>query len=111
METWLSSVAGLISPSFPCQVFFVESVCEDPDVIAENIVVSRSLELQPCFFFCSFFHPHLPSALFFFFFAQQVKLGSPDYTDCNTEQAVEDFMKRIKCYENSYQPLDEVLDR
>ncbi|XP_060714541.1 6-phosphofructo-2-kinase/fructose-2,6-bisphosphatase 4a isoform X2 [Tachysurus vachellii] len=61
------------------KVFFVESVCEDPDVIAENIV--------------------------------QVKLGSPDYTDCNTEQAVEDFMKRIKCYENSYQPLDEDLDR
>ncbi|XP_030632311.1 6-phosphofructo-2-kinase/fructose-2,6-bisphosphatase 4a isoform X6 [Chanos chanos] len=61
------------------KVFFVESVCEDPDVIAENIV--------------------------------QVKLGSPDYTHCNTEEAVEDFMKRIKCYENSYQTLDEVLDR
>ncbi|XP_026885641.1 6-phosphofructo-2-kinase/fructose-2,6-bisphosphatase 4-like isoform X6 [Electrophorus electricus] len=61
------------------KVFFVESVCEDPDVIAENIV--------------------------------QVKLGSPDYRHCNTEQAVEDFMKRIKCYENSYEPLDEVLDR
>ncbi|KAI5093702.1 6-phosphofructo-2-kinase/fructose-2,6-bisphosphatase 4a isoform X2 [Silurus meridionalis] len=61
------------------KVFFVESVCEDPDVIAENIV--------------------------------QVKLGSPDYIDCNTEQAVEDFVKRIKCYENTYQPLDEVLDR
>jgi hypothetical protein len=42
---------------------------------------------------------------------QQVKLGSPDYIDCNTEEVVEDFMKRIKCYENSYQPLDEVLDR
>lgn len=42
---------------------------------------------------------------------QQVKLGSPDYIDCNTEEAVEDFMKRIKCYENSYQPLDEVLDK
>uniref|UniRef100_A0A3B3QX86 6-phosphofructo-2-kinase/fructose-2,6-bisphosphatase 4-like n=1 Tax=Paramormyrops kingsleyae TaxID=1676925 RepID=A0A3B3QX86_9TELE len=61
------------------KVFFVESVCEDPDVIAENIV--------------------------------QVKLCSPDYVDCNTEEAVDDFMKRIKCYENSYQPLDEVLDR
>uniref|UniRef100_A0A4W4E7K3 6-phosphofructo-2-kinase domain-containing protein n=1 Tax=Electrophorus electricus TaxID=8005 RepID=A0A4W4E7K3_ELEEL len=43
--------------------------------------------------------------------SQQVKLGSPDYRHCNTEQAVEDFMKRIKCYENSYEPLDEVLDR
>uniref|UniRef100_A0A8C1B222 6-phosphofructo-2-kinase/fructose-2,6-biphosphatase 4a n=1 Tax=Cyprinus carpio carpio TaxID=630221 RepID=A0A8C1B222_CYPCA len=61
------------------KVFFVESVCEDPDVIAENIV--------------------------------QVKLGCPDYTHCNTEDAVADFMKRIKCYENSYQPLDEELDR
>uniref|UniRef100_A0A673I0W0 6-phosphofructo-2-kinase/fructose-2,6-bisphosphatase 4-like n=1 Tax=Sinocyclocheilus rhinocerous TaxID=307959 RepID=A0A673I0W0_9TELE len=61
------------------KVFFVESVCEDPKVIAENIV--------------------------------QVKLGSPDYTDRNTEEAIQDFMKRIKCYENSYQPLDENLDR
>uniref|UniRef100_A0A673ZUS9 6-phosphofructo-2-kinase/fructose-2,6-biphosphatase 4b n=1 Tax=Salmo trutta TaxID=8032 RepID=A0A673ZUS9_SALTR len=61
------------------KVFFVESVCEDPDVIAENIV--------------------------------QVKLGSPDYIDCNTEEVIEDFMKRIKCYENSYQPLDDVLDK
>uniref|UniRef100_A0AAQ4QML6 6-phosphofructo-2-kinase/fructose-2,6-biphosphatase 4b n=1 Tax=Gasterosteus aculeatus aculeatus TaxID=481459 RepID=A0AAQ4QML6_GASAC len=61
------------------KVFFVESVCEDPDVIAQNIV--------------------------------QVKLDSPDYLHCNTEEAVEDFMKRIKCYESSYQPLDEVLDR
>uniref|UniRef100_A0A4W4FA05 6-phosphofructo-2-kinase domain-containing protein n=1 Tax=Electrophorus electricus TaxID=8005 RepID=A0A4W4FA05_ELEEL len=41
----------------------------------------------------------------------QVKLGSPDYIDCNTEEAIQDFMKRIKCYENSYQPLDEVLDK
>ncbi len=40
-----------------------------------------------------------------------MKLGSPDYTDCNTEEAIQDFMKRIKCYENSYQPLDENLDR
>uniref|UniRef100_A0A8C6TZH5 6-phosphofructo-2-kinase/fructose-2,6-biphosphatase 4a n=1 Tax=Neogobius melanostomus TaxID=47308 RepID=A0A8C6TZH5_9GOBI len=61
------------------KVFFVESVCEDPDVIQANIV--------------------------------QVKLGSPDYTNCNSDEAVEDFMKRIKCYENSYETLDEVLDR
>ncbi|KAM9800306.1 6-phosphofructo-2-kinase/fructose-2,6-bisphosphatase 4b isoform 3-T3 [Syngnathus typhle] len=61
------------------KVFFVESVCEDPDVIAQNIV--------------------------------QVKLGNPDYIHCDTQEAIEDFMKRIKCYESSYQPLDEVLDR
>ncbi|KAF3856416.1 hypothetical protein F7725_017139 [Dissostichus mawsoni] len=41
---------------------------------------------------------------------KQVKLDSPDYIHCNTEEAIEDFMKRIKCYESSYQPLDEVLD-
>lgn len=40
-----------------------------------------------------------------------MKLGSPDYTDRNTEEAIQDFMKRIKCYETSYQPLDENLDR
>ncbi|XP_055019088.1 6-phosphofructo-2-kinase/fructose-2,6-bisphosphatase 4-like isoform X1 [Boleophthalmus pectinirostris] len=61
------------------KVFFVESVCEDPDVIAENIV--------------------------------QVKLDSPDYIHTNSEEAIEDFMKRIKCYESSYQPLDETLDK
>ncbi|KAK6473835.1 6-phosphofructo-2-kinase/fructose-2,6-bisphosphatase 4 isoform X1 [Huso huso] len=61
------------------KVFFVESVCDDPEVIASNIV--------------------------------QVKLGSPDYTDRNTDEAVEDFMKRIKCYENSYETLDEIKDR
>uniref|UniRef100_A0A8C8DVT4 6-phosphofructo-2-kinase/fructose-2,6-biphosphatase 4a n=1 Tax=Oryzias sinensis TaxID=183150 RepID=A0A8C8DVT4_9TELE len=42
---------------------------------------------------------------------KQVKLCSPDYTNCNTDEAVEDFMQRIKCYENSYETLDEVLDR
>ncbi|XP_053539852.1 6-phosphofructo-2-kinase/fructose-2,6-bisphosphatase 4b [Ictalurus punctatus] len=61
------------------KVFFVESVCDDPEVIAQNIV--------------------------------QVKLNSPDYIDCNTEEAVQDFMERIRCYENLYEPLDEVLDR
>ncbi|XP_013864525.1 6-phosphofructo-2-kinase/fructose-2,6-bisphosphatase 4b isoform X1 [Austrofundulus limnaeus] len=60
------------------KVFFVESVCEDPDVIAQNIV--------------------------------QVKLGNPDYVHCSSDEAIADFMKRIKCYESSYQPLDEDLD-
>uniref|UniRef100_A0A3Q3NNG0 6-phosphofructo-2-kinase/fructose-2,6-biphosphatase 4b n=1 Tax=Mastacembelus armatus TaxID=205130 RepID=A0A3Q3NNG0_9TELE len=61
------------------KVFFVESVCDDTDVIAQNIV--------------------------------QVKLGSPDYIHCDTQEAIEDFMERIKCYESSYQSLDEALDR
>ncbi|XP_057343999.1 6-phosphofructo-2-kinase/fructose-2,6-bisphosphatase 4 isoform X2 [Manis pentadactyla] len=41
----------------------------------------------------------------------QVKLGSPDYVDRDSEEAAEDFMRRIECYENSYESLDEDLDR
>ncbi|XP_019811277.1 6-phosphofructo-2-kinase/fructose-2,6-bisphosphatase 1 isoform X2 [Bos indicus] len=60
------------------KVFFIESICNDPDVIAENI--------------------------------RQVKLGSPDYIDCDREKVLEDFLKRIECYEVNYQPLDDELD-
>uniref|UniRef100_A0A5F9C2K8 6-phosphofructo-2-kinase/fructose-2,6-biphosphatase 1 n=2 Tax=Oryctolagus cuniculus TaxID=9986 RepID=A0A5F9C2K8_RABIT len=60
------------------KVFFIESICNDPGVIAENI--------------------------------KQVKLGSPDYIDCDREKVLEDFLKRIECYEVNYQPLDEELD-
>ncbi|XP_074008634.1 6-phosphofructo-2-kinase/fructose-2,6-bisphosphatase 4 isoform X7 [Numenius arquata] len=41
----------------------------------------------------------------------QVKLGSPDYVDCSNDEATEDFMKRIECYKNSYETLDETLDK
>jgi len=120
-------------------VFFVESLCEDPKVIAENIVVRQWLNTDKWFkvvkflwflisdwmilyFIISSICPQYISSFFiklsqhsFLFFLcvweQQVKLGSPDYTDRNTEEAIQDFMKRIKCYENSYQPLDENLDR
>lgn len=40
------------------------------------------------------------------FLLQEVKLSSPDYRDCNSTDAMEDFMKRINCYQASYQPLD-----
>ncbi|KAM9577525.1 LOW QUALITY PROTEIN: 6-phosphofructo-2-kinase/fructose-2,6-bisphosphatase 1 [Trichechus inunguis] len=59
------------------KVFFIESICNDPGIIAENI--------------------------------KQVKLGSPDYIDCDWEKVLEDFLKRIECF--NYQPLDEELDR
>ncbi|KAI1234378.1 hypothetical protein IHE44_0003423 [Lamprotornis superbus] len=42
---------------------------------------------------------------------KQVKLGSPDYVDCSNDEATEDFMKRIECYKNSYETLDETLDK
>uniref|UniRef100_A0A670K293 6-phosphofructo-2-kinase/fructose-2,6-biphosphatase 1 n=1 Tax=Podarcis muralis TaxID=64176 RepID=A0A670K293_PODMU len=41
----------------------------------------------------------------------QVKLTSPDYKDCNRDEVVEDFLKRIECYQKTYQPLDDDLDR
>uniref|UniRef100_A0A3P9I4Z3 6-phosphofructo-2-kinase domain-containing protein n=1 Tax=Oryzias latipes TaxID=8090 RepID=A0A3P9I4Z3_ORYLA len=61
------------------KVFFVESICDDPEIIAENI--------------------------------KQVKLTSPDYTDCDKEEALVDFLKRIECYQQTYIPLDDDTDR
>uniref|UniRef100_A0AAY4C6D3 6-phosphofructo-2-kinase domain-containing protein n=1 Tax=Denticeps clupeoides TaxID=299321 RepID=A0AAY4C6D3_9TELE len=61
------------------KVFFVESVCDDPDIIEQNIM--------------------------------QVKLSSPDYENCDKEEALEDFLKRIECYKMTYVPLDEEKDR
>ncbi|XP_013887639.1 6-phosphofructo-2-kinase/fructose-2,6-bisphosphatase [Austrofundulus limnaeus] len=61
------------------KVFFVESICDDADIIAENI--------------------------------KQVKLTSPDYENCDKEEAVADFLKRIECYQLSYVPLDDNKDR
>ncbi|XP_075434531.1 6-phosphofructo-2-kinase/fructose-2,6-bisphosphatase 1 isoform X1 [Ascaphus truei] len=60
------------------KVFFIESICDDPDIIAENIM--------------------------------QVKLSSPDYKDCDREKVVEDFLKRIECYQMYYEPLNDDLD-
>ncbi|XP_044135959.1 6-phosphofructo-2-kinase/fructose-2,6-bisphosphatase 3 isoform X3 [Bufo gargarizans] len=56
------------------KVFFIESVCDDPSVIASNVM--------------------------------EVKLSSPDYKGCSSKEALDDFMKRINCYKNMYEPLD-----
>ncbi|XP_030623852.1 6-phosphofructo-2-kinase/fructose-2,6-bisphosphatase 1 isoform X1 [Chanos chanos] len=61
------------------KVFFIESICDDPEIIEANIM--------------------------------QVKLSSPDYENCDKEEALEDFLKRIECYRSSYVPLDEEKDR
>lgn len=42
---------------------------------------------------------------------QQVKLSSPDYVDCDKDEAVTDFLKRIDCYKLTYVPLDDDKDR
>ena len=60
-------------------VFYVESVCNDPEIIKHNI--------------------------------QEVKLHGPDYKEQAGEtEALDDFLKRIKHYEDSYEPLDENTD-
>ncbi|KAJ6666269.1 hypothetical protein lerEdw1_000541 [Lerista edwardsae] len=68
VKQYLSEEGGQIA------VFFIESICNDPNVVATNIM--------------------------------EVKLSSPDYKDCDSCDAMEDFMKRISCYQSSYQPLD-----
>lgn len=37
----------------------------------------------------------------------EVKVSSPDYTNMNTEDAMDDFRLRIEHYQDKYQPLDE----
>ncbi|KAG2231406.1 hypothetical protein INT48_003644 [Thamnidium elegans] len=57
------------------QVLFIESVCDDDDVILCNI--------------------------------KDVKLSSPDYSERDPDEATEDFMKRIKHYEETYETVTE----
>lgn len=57
------------------QVLFIESVCEDKDIILSNI--------------------------------KDVKLSSPDYCNRDPNAATEDFMKRIKHYEEIYETVTE----
>ncbi|XP_027000371.1 6-phosphofructo-2-kinase/fructose-2,6-bisphosphatase 1 isoform X4 [Tachysurus fulvidraco] len=61
------------------KVFFIESICDDPDIIEANIM--------------------------------EVKLSSPDYENCDKEEMVEDFLKRIECYKMTYISIDEEKDR
>ena len=41
-----------------------------------------------------------------FLSGQEVKVSCPDYQDCNKNDAMLDFQKRIECYKAAYQPLD-----
>lgn len=61
-------------------VFYVESVCNDESIVSNNI--------------------------------NDVKLNGPDYKQFGrqSEQALKDFLLRIKHYEETYEPLDETLD-
>lgn len=66
-------------------------------------------QLHPCFLLCLDSSPDV--SLLCAWPWQQVKLGSPDYVNRDSDEATEDFMRRIECYENSYESLDEDLDR
>lgn len=57
------------------QVLFIESVCDDENVIMHNI--------------------------------KDVKLSSPDYNNRDPQEATDDFMKRIKHYEEAYETVTE----
>lgn len=41
-----------------------------------------------------------------YFCVQEVKVSSPDYPEAHRERVMDDFLKRIECYEVTYQPLD-----
>ena len=58
------------------RLVFLESICTDPKVIADNIAV-------------------------------KVRSGDPDYANMSRDRAKEDFLRRIKHYENVYETLDE----
>jgi hypothetical protein len=49
--------------------------------------------------------------MFKLFLFQEVKVTSPDYEGMNKDSAVQDFKKRIKHYEESYEPIDEKADK
>lgn len=56
------------------RLLFLESLCDDPDVISANV------ELK-------------------------VSMGDPDYAGMSRDAARADFLRRIKQYEASYQPI------
>lgn len=56
------------------KTFFVESICDDTEVIYQNIL--------------------------------EVKLSSPDYKDVSDDEAVRDFIARIRHYQDLYETID-----
>jgi len=42
---------------------------------------------------------------------QEVKVSSPDYMTSDEAAAIDDFYKRMRHYEDTYETLDETFDR
>lgn len=92
------------------KLFFVESICDDPQIIEQNIMVSVTIarELNINYYCCCY----CVSFLFFFVcVAQEVKVSSPDYVNMNTDNVLRDFLLRIEHYQEKYQVLDEVTEK
>ena len=88
----------------------MESICDDPEIVAQNIKVEHllayTITTNACSS-CAYSHTHPPPT---HTPPQTVKLTSPDYKGSNPDDAVKDFEKRIKNYELVYEPLDKDVD-
>uniref|UniRef100_A0A673XCQ8 6-phosphofructo-2-kinase/fructose-2,6-biphosphatase 1 n=1 Tax=Salmo trutta TaxID=8032 RepID=A0A673XCQ8_SALTR len=62
-----------------------------------------------------FFRPDNEEAMqirkYVMLYGGDVKVSSPDYLNCDKEEALADFLKRIECYKQTYVPLDDEKDR
>lgn len=55
--------------------------------------------------------PYVCLLFMYSLFVKTVKLTSPDYQGQDPEEAVQDFILRIKNYELAYEPLDITEDK
>lgn len=69
-----AKIQARVSQEPSLRLIFLESLCDDPEVIAANV------ELK-------------------------VSMGDPDYAGMSREDARSDFLRRIKQYESSYEPI------
>jgi 6-phosphofructo-2-kinase/fructose-2,6-biphosphatase 2 len=81
------------------KLFFVESFCNDPNIIDANIRVRPTNNIYRTCAQCSLF--------ICICLQKEVKVHSPDYRDVSNEDALKDFVQRIEHYQLAYEPLDE----
>ncbi|XP_078594994.1 6-phosphofructo-2-kinase/fructose-2,6-bisphosphatase-like isoform X6 [Branchiostoma floridae x Branchiostoma japonicum] len=84
------------------KVFFIESMCDDPEVVAENVKGHEELgEISEGHGAAAPFRREVG----------EVKVNSPDYRNMNKDEAMRDFLERIRMYQKSYEPLDTQHDK
>ncbi|KAL8603347.1 hypothetical protein ACOMHN_039710 [Nucella lapillus] len=82
----------------PFNLFFVESVCDDPAIIEANILI-HPFNLLFVESVCD--DPAIIEANIL-----EVKVCSPDYVGRDKNEAVVDFLQRIEHYRETYETLD-----